>query len=175
MEKKLSIVIPAYNEEEHIAATLTEVAGCLRKKGYEFEILVIDDGSKDQTARIVLSLDRQFPEIRLVHRALNLGKGETVKEGIRYARYPYCLFMDADNSTSIVEWEKFEKFFEKGARAVIASRHLKESDVVYPQPWVWRFLGSGYRGLCRVAFGLRQSDLNCGFKAYETELAKSVY
>lgn len=175
MQKQLSVIIPAYNEEKHIQNTLREVADYFSQRGYEFEIIIVNDGSTDDTAQAVLSLDGIFPQIKMIHRSKNLGKGETVKEGIRQARYPYCLFMDADSSTSIQEWEKFEEAFSKGARVVIGSRHLSGSRIVHPQPWIRRFLGSGYRILCRRLFGLRISDFNCGFKAYETSLAKSIY
>lgn len=175
MKKQLSVIIPAYNEERHIARTLEEVAGYLKKKGYAFEIIVVNDGSKDGTAQAVLALDGVHPQVRLLHRSVNLGKGETVKEGIRHAAYPYCLFMDADNATSIAEWDRFEPLFEKGARVVVASRHLPDSKIVHPQPRIRRVFGAGYRFLSRVLFGLQSSDFNCGFKAYETALAKSVY
>ena len=175
MEKKLSVIIPAYNEEDRIRATIGEVAGYLSGRGYEFEIIVVDDGSTDGTAREVLSLDGAHPQVRFFHRPQNLGKGETVKEGIGYARLPLCLFMDADNATRIEEWDKFEKEFEKGARVVVASRHLAGSRIVHPQPAIRRYLGAGYRAICRAFFGLRVSDFNCGFKAYETGVAKAVY
>src|SRR5213594_624928 len=145
MKKQLSAIIPAYNEEERILDTLSEVAAYLSAKDYEFEIIVVDDGSTDKTAQMVVSLNGQYPQIRFFQNARNLGKGATVKAGIVRAVYPYCLFMDADNSTSIVEWEKFEKFFEAGAPIVIASRHLAGSTIVNPQPWPRRFLGGGYR------------------------------
>ena len=83
--------------------------------------------------------------------------------------------MDADYSTSIEEWEKFEPKFQNGARAIIASRHLPGSEIISPQPWVRRILGRGYRFLCRRWFNISVSDFNCGFKAYETSMAKAIY
>lgn len=175
MKKELSVVVPAYNEADRIGRTLKETAAFFRGAGYAFEILVVNDGSTDRTAEIVRECAREFSEIRLIDRPANRGKGETVKEGIREARYPYCLFMDADNATRAAEWPKFEEKFRAGARAVSASRHLPDSKIVHPQPFTRRFLGGGYRALCRALFGLRATDFNCGFKAYETELAQRVY
>lgn len=175
MKKNLSIIIPAYNEEENIFSTLTEVASHFKKTGYAFEVLVINDGSTDKTVHEVKRAITNFPEIRLIEMPKNSGKGDAIKEGVRHVREPYCLFMDADNSTRIDEWPKFENAFSDGARVVSASRHLKDSDIVHPQPFMRRFLGTGYRRLCRVLFGLSVSDLNCGFKAYETAVAKKVY
>lgn len=175
MNKQLSIIIPAYNEEDHIVQTLTQAAEFLRSKGYEYEIITVNDGSTDRTAEMVSSLDKVYPEIKCLNRSENRGKGETVKEGISHARFPTCLFMDADSSTSILEWNKFEALFEKGNQVVIGSRHLPDSEIVHHQPRIRRFLGAGYRFICRKLFGLNVSDFNCGFKAYETALAKSVY
>lgn len=175
MKKELSVVVPAYNEEKAIEETLRETADYLSKKGYAFEILVVNDGSTDRTPQIVRDLAKPHPQIRLIEQPKNMGKGDAVKEGIRHARYPVTLFMDADNATSIREWDKFEAQFQNGAKVVIASRHLRGSNIVHPQPWIRRFLGGGYRTICRMLFGLTASDFNCGFKAYETPIAKTVY
>ena len=175
MNKELSVIIPAYNEETHIANTLKEVSEYLRLHEYTYEILVINDGSRDGTAGAVRAAAANDPSIQFIHRDKNLGKGQTVREGVEYARFPICLFMDADNSTSIKEWGKFERCFEKGYTVVTASRHLPESEIVCPQPWSRRFLGAGYRFLSRLLFELTISDFNCGFKAYETGLAKKIY
>jgi len=175
MEKELSVILPVYNEAQRLKGTLLEILDYLRLKRYRFEILIVDDGSTDATVSIASLLEKDNPEIQLIRRAKNSGKGQAVKEGIEKAGYSYCLFMDADNSTSIREWDQFENFFEKGYQVVIGSRHLPGSRVVYPQPWPRRFLGTGYRFLCRHLLDLRLSDINCGFKAYETSLAKSIY
>ncbi len=175
MKKELSIIIPAYNEETHIRATLLDVGAYFRRKGYRFEILVVDDGSTDETRALAEDAAKQCPEVRIVRQPENRGKGEAVKRGIREAVYGLCLFMDADNSTTVHEWDKFESFFESGSRAVIASRHLPGSQIEHPQPFMRRWLGSGYRTLCRALFAVNPSDFNCGFKAYETEAAKKVF
>ena len=169
------MIVPAYNEGERIAQTLTEIAEYLKSAGYAFEILTLNDGSSDATAQKVREAASRYPEIRLIDRKKNLGKGTTVKEGIAEAKYSYCLMMDADNSTPIREWDKFEKRFDEGFKVVIASRHLTGSKILTPQPWMRRTLGTGYRILCRALFGLKCSDFNCGFKAYETPIAKEIY
>ena len=175
LEKKLSVIIPAYNEEERIGQTLAEVTGYLDRRQYEYEVIVIDDGSGDSTPEKIAAVSKHHAAVRVLRLPVNRGKGEAVKAGISQARYGHCLFMDADNATSIREWDKFEPCFEQGAQAVMASRHLPGSKIVYAQPWSRRFLGAGYRILCRGLFGIRTSDFNCGFKAYRTDLAKKVY
>lgn len=175
MKKELSVIVPAYNEEKAILETLREIARYLSDRSYRYEILVVNDGSSDATAEQVREAAREYPQIRLIDRSPNAGKGEAVKEGVRHAAFPYCLFIDADNSTRIDEWEKFERAFDAGAKVAVASRRLKDSNIVYPQPFMRRFLGGGYRVLCRHLFGLSVRDFNCGFKAYETPIAKRVY
>lgn len=167
--------MPAYNEEKAILETLREIARYLIDRAYQFEILVVNDGSADSTAERVRQAASEFPQIRLIDKTPNAGKGEAVKEGIRHASMAYSLFIDADNSTRIAEWEKFERAFDGGAKVVAASRRLRDSNVVYPQPFLRRFLGGGYRVICRSLFGLSVRDFNCGFKAYETPIAKAVY
>lgn len=173
--KGLSVVVPAYNEEESIGQTLADVIKHLRRKKYPWELIVVDDGSSDATAAQVQQLAVEGPEIRLIRLPENHGKGEAVKRGIVQARQPHCLFMDADNATSITEWDEFERRFADGFQAVIATRHHPRSQITFPQPWPRRMLGAGYRFLCRQMFGLKNSDFNCGFKAYETALAQRIY
>ena len=175
MNKELSIIIPAYNEEERVEETVESAVAFFRAKKYKFEVLLVNDGSTDSTLLIARDLEKRLPEVHVVDLGKNLGKGQAVKEGIAHAHFAYSLFMDADNATAVAEWNKFEPFFESGARAVVASRQLPASHIVHPQPLVRRALGGGYRNLCRGFFGLSASDLNCGFKAYETVLAKKIY
>ena len=154
MKKELTVIIPAYNEEAAILGTLREIAPYFSGAGYRFEVLVVNDGSTDATLEKTKQAAAEHAEIRFLNMPQNSGKGEAVKEGVRHAAYPYCLFMDADNSTRIAEWRKFESAFDAGARAVVGSRRLPGSVIARPQPWIRRFLGGGYRVLCRLLFGL---------------------
>jgi len=175
MSRELSVVIPAYNEEGEISKTLRETAEYLTSRQYRHEILVLNDGSTDSTPVKIKEVMKAYPQIVLVDRKINKGKGQTVKEGIELVKYSFCLFMDADNSTSIVEWDKFEKLKDAGHTAMAASRHLPDSTIGHSQPWSRRFLGTGYRFLCRLFFGLKVTDFNCGFKAFDTALAKRLF
>ena len=130
----LSLVIPMYNEARKIQQTVSTAAKVLEGAGYQFEILIINDGSTDDSPGRAGQMTLQFPQVRIYNSQINLGKGKAVKEGMTYAKYPTVLFMDADNSTSMGEWEKFEKEFDGGARVVIASRHLPDSKILRPQP-----------------------------------------
>src|SRR5687768_11381370 len=104
---ELSVVVPAYNEEKSIRDTLVRIAEYLIGKHYKFEVIVVNDGSKDTTVEITAALQRVYPQIKILSRAQNRGKGFSVKEGIQLAQYSPLLFIDADNSTKIEEWDKF--------------------------------------------------------------------
>lgn len=175
MINDISIVIPAYNEEATIGRTLLEVCDYLRKQKLDFEILVMNDGSTDQTSKRAGEILSGRPEIELIDCPINRGKGAVIKEGVELVRKNYFLFMDADNSTSITEIKKFIPFLERGTPSVIGSRYLKTSRIIYPQPWPRRILGGGYRLLSRLLFGLNLSDFNCGFKAYRTDVVKPIF
>lgn len=174
-ERSLSIVIPAYNEAETIEETLREALDYFEDKDFLFEMVVVDDGSSDATKKIVTSLGKLYPQIRLIPHEKNLGKGQSIKDGIQAAKYSLCLCMDADNSFPVQDWEKFEERLREGSQVVIGSRHLPDSQIDCPQPYLRRLLGAGYRALCRSLLGLRVSDINCGFKAYRTDIAKKIY
>ena len=108
----LSVVIPAYNEEKRIAATLRDVADYLGKQNFASEIILMDDGSSDQTVKVARDLN--ISALRIVDNPGNHGKGYVVRQGMLEARGAYRLFMDADNSTKIQEIEKFWPYFKKG-------------------------------------------------------------
>jgi glycosyltransferase involved in cell wall biosynthesis len=175
ISKALTIIVPAYNEEELIGKTLADISNYFRGRGTCYEVLVVNDGSTDATRDIIKRAADADENIRIVDHVKNSGKGMAVKTGIEQARSEWCLFMDADGATSIREWPAFEAALGSGARAVHASRHLPDSKIEHPQPLPRRVLGAGYRALCRLVFGLPSSDFNCGFKAYETELARKIY
>lgn len=171
---ELSIIIPVYNEQENLAEMLSATHESLQSL-QTYELILVDDGSSDRSPQILKEFESSHASIRVIHHSVNLGKGEAVKTGVRAARYRYCLFLDADGSTTMQEWPAFEKRFERGAQVVIASRQLKDSKIEVSQPFLRRTLGGGYRALCRLIFGLKTSDFNCGFKAYQTDIAKDMY
>src|SRR5258708_4409696 len=132
---KLSVVIPAYNEAERISATLYDIDSYLSKQDYDYEIIVVVNGSTDRTYEIVKKL-----EAGDIHRATAIdvkqpGKGNAVKRGILdKASGDYILFMDADNATPIAEVHKFFKYFEQGYDVCIGSRYLNPETVKVRQP-----------------------------------------
>jgi dolichyl-phosphate beta-glucosyltransferase len=171
----LTIIIPAYNEEKHIAGTLLEISGYLKNKNFSYEMIVVDDGSRDKTAVLIESASHLFKSIRILKNDANKGKGFSVRRAMLDANGKYALFMDADNSTSIYEFDKFLPYLNEGYDVVIASRRLKDSNVEEPQPTLRAKMGQFYIFLARIILGLNVSDFNCGFKAYNTKLTRRIF
>ena len=110
----LSVVIPAYNEAERLPKTLVSIDAYLSTVSYPYEILVVNDGSKDNTARIVTKMSIDIKGLALIDNTENKGKGGVVAQGMLAARGKYRLFMDADNSTSVDHFAHMIPFFESG-------------------------------------------------------------
>lgn len=173
----LSVVVPAYNEENRIISTLEAILAHMQKKGFAYELLVVDDGSRDGTARRV----REFIEANnlsqhacLVALPKNQGKGAAVRAGVLRAVGKYVLFTDADNSTPIEEMDGFLKHIGD-ADILIGSRYLKMSNVEKKQPW-YRILLSRTANFVIRAFlidGIK--DTQCGFKMLRYEVAKDIF
>lgn len=174
-EKFLSVVIPAYNEEDNIACTLSEISEFLKEKGFTYEVLVVDDGSRDKTVAKAREIGKKIADFNVVESKPNRGKGYVVKEGMRLAQGKYLMFMDADNATSIHELDKFLPYLQEGYDAVIGSRRLKDSEIVVPESALRIFMGNVYIILSRVLIGGRVTDYNCGFKAYKREAAIKIF
>lgn len=167
----LSVVIPAYNEETRIEKTLREIQHYLSSAGYSFEIIVIDDGSKDKTSCIV----EKFNNIILLKNEKNYGKGYSVKRGILKACFDYILFTDADLSTPIKEVEKLLYYLKNNYDIAIGSRALKESKIISPQKKAREKAGKLFNVLVRRLLVPGIYDTQCGFKCFKKEAAKNIF
>jgi dolichyl-phosphate beta-glucosyltransferase len=148
--QKLSVIIPAYNEEHRITETLQSVSSFLQKQAFDYEIIVVSDGSKDSTASVVKNLMASLPKLRILDNKENHGKGWVTKQGMLDATGDIRLFMDADNSTKVDEILKFLPCFEQGYDVVIGSRRVEGSVIAMHQPWFRDFLGGVFRFLVRT-------------------------
>lgn len=172
----LSVVIPAFNEEERLVPTLARVFDYLSERGYPFEVIVVDDGSTDRT----LDLARRFAEgkdnLHVVSNGTNRGKGFSVRRGVEEAAGEYILFSDADLSTPIEELDRlFPPVLEGGVDIAIGSRSLRGSDVRVHQPWYRELMGKIFNKIVRI-FTLRGfKDTQCGFKLFSGEAAREVF
>ena len=173
--KKLSVVVPAYKEEHRIVQTLRHTQAFLQAQGYEHEILVVVDGSPDNTAGVVSGLTSEIPQLRLINNSENHGKGYVVKQGMLEATGDIRVFMDADNSTTIEHIASFLPYFEQGFDAVIGSRRIAGSHITVHQPWFRDFLGGVFRFIVHTLVPLRVTDSQCGFKAFTAEASEKVF
>jgi dolichyl-phosphate beta-glucosyltransferase len=173
---KLSIIIPAYNEEKRIVKTLQEIESYLSKQNYDYEILVVDNGSKDKTREIVSNLVGKITGLRLVKRNSG-GKGKAVAAGMLEAKGDFRIFTDADNSTSIDQIEKMWPEFENGYDVVIGSRDIKGAVLNPPQPWIRQIiLGEGFKLYRKIIIGLWGiEDTQCGFKGFTKKSAEEIF
>ena len=176
-ETYLSVIIPAYNEERRLPKTLAEIDKYLRKQSYDYEILVVNDGSKDKTAEVVTGLTRAIKNLRLIDNKENHGKGYVVRQGMLEAKGEFRLFTDADNSTSVDQLEKMWPEFKNGYDIVIGSRDVKGAVLSPPQPWLRNvILGEGFKLIRKIIIGLWEiQDSQCGFKGFTAKAANEIF
>jgi glycosyltransferase involved in cell wall biosynthesis len=172
---KYSIVIPAYNEAARIPATLRSVVECIRARGWEAEVLVVNDGSTDQTVEVVRAFAQTAPEVRLMENPGNRGKGYSVRAGMLEARGAVLLFTDADLSSPIEEAERLFAAIDEGADIAIGSRWLESSRQTHRQPLYRQLFGRCFNGVTRAVMRLPFADTQCGFKAFTRPAAQTVF
>ncbi len=174
----LSIILPAYNEEKRISKTLLALDHYLSKQSYLYEILVVNDGSPDNTAQVVEKFMGLVNHLRLVDNKENHGKGFVVRQGMREAKGEIRLFMDADNSTTIENVEKMLPLFEEGADVVISSRDSKDARgaaQAIKQPFFKRALGNTGNLLIQIFAVPGVWDTQNGFKAFTAKAAEDIF
>ena len=176
-EIKLSVVIPAYKEEKRLPKTLKEINKYLSKQDYNYEILVVNDGSPDKTAEIAQSLVSEIKNLKVIGYEKNRGKGYAVRFGMLEAKGQYRLFTDADNSTSIDQVEKMFPEFETGFDIVIGSRDVKGAISDPPQPWIRSVVtAESFKLLRKIIVGLWGiEDTQCGFKGFKAGVVEKVF
>lgn len=172
---RYSIVIPAFNESARIPATLRAVVDCIRTHGWRAEVVVVNDGSTDNTAEIVRAFAVEAPEIRLIENPRNCGKGYSVRSGILHSLGDIVMFSDADLSSPMEEAEDLFAAIAKGADIAIGSRWLATSRQTHKQPFYRRFFGRCFNALTRLVMDLPFADTQCGFKAFTRNAAQTVF
>jgi dolichyl-phosphate beta-glucosyltransferase len=172
---RLTVVIPTYNTEPRIAATLDAVASFLAGKPYSSEIVVVDDGSTDLTADAALAaLAGRIPS-KVIRREKNLGKGASIREGVLAASGEIVLFCDDDLSTPIGELDKLLAVIEEGADVAVGSRALAASEIRVRQRRPREWMGKAFNVLVRLFVLKGYPDTQCGFKAFRREAALYVF
>lgn len=172
---RLSVIIPAYNEERRIEKTLLSVNDYLSKQSYDYEILVVSDGSRDKTVDVVSGLAGRISGLKVIDNKENHGKGWVVKQGMLEARGDYRLFMDADNATTVDHLEKFWPWVERGYDVIIASIAIKGAQVVKTEKFYRRLLGK--LGNLWIQFWVLPGiwDSQRGFKFFSAKAAEAIF
>lgn len=170
----LSIVIPSFNEELRLPATLERIAGYLSTLGGETEILVVDDGSKDRTAAVAESFRRTLPSLRVISNGVNRGKGFSVRRGMLEARGRVVLFTDADLSAPIDEAPKLIEAL-RNYDVAIGSRALDRGLITVHETRFREFAGIVFNRIVRVILRLPFVDTQCGFKAFRRERCQILF
>ena len=171
---ELSVVIPAYNEAAVIAPTIEAIDDYLARAGLAHEILVVDDGSLDETAALARALAGARPALRVLAGA-HQGKGAAIKQGVLDATGRYLLFLDADHSTRIEEIQKCLPWLREGCEVVIGSRKIPGAVIRVHQPPLREWMGKGFTWLTNTLLGVRVTDFTCGFKCFQTAVAQRLF
>jgi glycosyltransferase involved in cell wall biosynthesis len=172
---QLSIVIPAYNESARIESALEQVLRCVAERKWDAEVLVVDDGSKDDTAAIVHRWMVDNPRLHLIQNPGNRGKGYSVRNGLLQAAGDVVMFTDADLSSPVEEAERLISAIEDGAYVAIGSRWLDKTRQTIHQPLYRQFFGRCFNWITRRVMGLPFKDTQCGFKAFKREAAQVIF
>jgi len=165
--KSISLFFPAYNEEKNISATIANALRVAKQVSPNYEVIIVNDGSTDNTAQVVEEAARLNPNVRVVHHSPNKGYGAALLSGINAARYEYVFFSDGDGQFDLAEITKLIK-------------HTPEYDVVLgyrarrQDNFLRRLNGQAWSWLNRLLFGLKVKDIDCAFKLFKTNLVKNL-
>ncbi len=175
MEPQYSIVIPAYNESARISTTLEKVLAYVHSQGWSAEVIVVNDGSRDNTAQIVQDFAQKDSALRLIENPGNRGKGYSVRNGMLHSQGSFVLFSDADLSSPIEEAPKLFQALEEGADIAIGSRWLRAETQTRRQPLHRQLFGRVFNLALRLTLGLQFADTQCGFKAFKQPAVKAIF
>ena len=170
-----SVILPAYNESARIAGTLDKLLAHAAQRGWSVEVIVVNDGSSDDTAAIVRAYASKHAVLRLLENPGNRGKGYSVRNGMLHARGDILLFSDADLSSPIEEADKLFVAIAQGADIAIGSRWVDRSLQIRRQPLHRRIFGRIFNLALRIILGLQYKDTQCGFKAFTRRSAQAVF
>lgn len=173
----LSIIVPAYNEEKNLEKNINKYNEYLNQQSYDYEIIIVNDGSVDDTKKIANKLALKNKKIKLINNKINKGKGAAVRTGLMSATGDFRLFIDADGATSINHLDKVWPCFKNGYNIVIGSRSAKDANGAYqakPQPAWKRLLGACGNHFIQFLTIKGIHDTQCGFKILTKEAVLKI-
>ena len=171
MQCDISVIIPAYNEAERLGSTLGQAVDYLSRRGYSYELLVVDDGSRDRTVEVAEGFAGNG--VRVIRHETNRGKGAAIKTGLLASTGERVLLSDADASTPITELEKLERWLPE-APVVLGSRAVAGADIRQHQPFYRELMGKTFNLIIRILGVRGLADTQCGFKLLEGDVAREV-
>lgn len=174
-EPHVSFVLPAYNEGAAIEAALQRVLAYADQRGLDAEVVVANDGSRDDTEVRATAYAAREPRVRVVSHTPNRGKGYAVGRGMLAAEGQWRVFLDVDMATPVEETDQVLPLLQAGADVVIGSRHLPQSVIEVPQGALRQFMGGAFRKICAAMLRLQVSDVTCGFKAMTAGAAQELF
>jgi dolichyl-phosphate beta-glucosyltransferase len=171
----LSVVIPAYNEEQRLPRTIEQIERYLEGRRVAYELILVDDGSADGTRQVMNAAAERNAKVRVEALPANRGKGRALATGVATARGDDVLVTDADLSTPIEELAKLEAALKSGAGVAIASRSIRGSRVEIPQPIYRVLMGKAFNLIVQVVLLPGIWDTQCGFKLFRADVARPVF
>ncbi|MBU3911966.1 MAG: glycosyltransferase family 2 protein [Candidatus Omnitrophica bacterium] len=168
----ITVIIPAYNEEKRLVPTLEAVKSYFSKRGAAYEVVLVDDGSTDNTVKLI---EDKHPWVNILSLEQNSGKGKAVREGMLAGKGDYLLFMDADSSTSIEEFEKFLPQIQLKKDIIMGTRKIKGAEIIEHQLFFREFFGKGFTWLSNLITQAHVSDFTCGFKCFSRKAANDIF
>lgn len=170
MGMKITILMPAFNEESHIKQGIKGIVNLVSKLGYDYEVIIIDDGSTDNTRKVAEKMSTN-PQVQVIGYKQNRGKGNAILYGLKHSKGDYVVFWDSDWEIEPLEFKDYITALEH-ADIVIGSKRHPES--VVESPFIRKFLSYGFNLFIRLAIGIKITDTQTGFKAFRRERLEQI-
>lgn len=171
---EITVIVPAFNEEWRLPPTLIDIIDFFDAKEGSYEIIVVDDGSRDNTSKVVKKFSRVRPQVRLVRLPKNYGKGHAIRTGVQNARGLFILFTDADGSTPIAEFDSLKNAL-KECDIAIGSRAIKDEEVTVTTSALRKYLGRMFNAAVNLILLPEFRDTQCGFKLFRAPVARFLF